>query len=159
MKTSIIYLGLILSTLTTSNASNGLNLQDADQQNFTLLSMVNSDQNNYATTVSQKEGKIDADTTNSDLVIFSPSTVIANTNVKTIEEIIAEDKLITENSDEAPQYLSIETTEEDKIAEQNLIIESTITDEVFPLDFERINSASKSIQMNATSLKKAAIKL
>lgn len=159
MKTSIFYLGLILSTLTTSNASNGLNLQDADQQNFTLLSMVNSDQNNYATTVSQKEGKIDADTTNSDLVIFSPSTVIANTNVKTIEEIIAEDKLITENSDEAPQYLSIETTEEDKIAEQNLIIESTITDEVFPLDFERINSASKSIQMNATSLKKAAIKL
>lgn len=159
MKTSIIYLGLILSTLTTSNASNGLILQDADQQNFTLLSMVNSDQNNYATTVSQKEGKIDADTTNSDLVIFSPSTVIANTNVKTIEEIIAEDKLITENSDEAPQYLSIETTEEDKIAEQNLIIESTITDEVFPLDFERINSASKSIQMNATSLKKAAIKL
>ena len=159
MKTSIIYLGLILSTLTTSNASNGLNLQDADQQNFTLLSMVNSDQNNYATTVSQKEGKIDADTTNSDLVIFSPSTVIANTNVKTIEEIIAEDKLITENSDEAPQYLSIETTEEDKIAEQNLIIESTITDEVFPLDFERINSASKSIQINATSLKTAAIKL
>lgn len=93
------------------------------------------------------------------MVIFNPCTVIANTNIKTIEEIIAEDKLITENSEEAPQYLSIETTEEDKIAEQNLIIESTITDEVFPLDFERINSANKSIQINATSLKTAAIKL
>jgi hypothetical protein len=159
MKTSIIYLGLILSTLTTSNASNGLNSQDSDQQNLTLVSIVNSDQNNYSSTESQKEGKIDADHANTDLVIFNPCTVIANTNIKTIEEIIAEDKLITENSEEAPQYLSIETTEEDKIAEQNLIIESTITDEVFPLDFERINSASKSIQINATSLKTAAIKL
>lgn len=85
--------------------------------------------------------------------VFNPNSVITTTYVKTIEDMIAENKLITESQEETVQPFSLETTIEDRIAEDNQIIESTISKEFFPLDFEKINHKIQCVKVynnNAT---------
>ena len=60
---------------------------------------------------------------------------------KTIEEVIAEDKLITESKWENDMVSVTDSPLEQMIQEDNLIIESNITHEVFPLT--TINSIAK----------------
>lgn len=128
MKSTIIILGLAVLSLTTVNAANEFKSQDLDQQEFAT---VNVD------TVQFSCATIENNTT--DTAFFNPSSVITTSYVKTVEEVIAENKLITESKEEVTQPLSIATTLEDRIAEDNQIIESDISKEVFPLDFNKIN--------------------
>ena len=86
-------------------------------------------------------------------MIFNPSSVIKTAHVKTIEDVIAENKLITESQEEAAQPLSLETAIEDRIVEDSQIIESTISNEFFPLNFDKINSKIQCVKVydnNAT---------
>ena len=139
MKNSIIILGLVVLSFTNAQATNEFKSQDLDQQENQLVS-VNQEFSNCK------------DNTN-DTLIFNPSSVIKTTHVKTIEDVIAENKLITESQEEAAQPLSLETAIEDRIVEDNQIIESTISNEFFPLNFDKINSKIQCVKVydnNAT---------
>ena len=132
MKNSIIILGLVALTFTTAKAANEFKSQDLDQQELTTLNVENA---------------LTAESNESDSAIFNPASVINTTYVTTIEDVIVENKLITESKEETTQPLSSETTIEDKIAEDNQIIESTFSNEFFPLDFEKINSKSQCVKV------------
>ena len=67
-------------------------------------------------------------------------------------EILRELKALTEeaaleNGDNVNEMVAGFDTLEDRIAEDNLIIESTITNEYFPLDFEKINSKIQCVKV------------
>ncbi|MCF6128042.1 hypothetical protein L1S35_00015 [Flavobacterium sp. AS60] len=133
MKTSIIFLGLVALSFTNANATTEFETQVLDQQESATLILETSNNNEVSN---------ETDTT-----IFNPASVIETAYVKTIEDVIAENKLITESQDETVQYLSLETTIEDRIAEDNQIIESTISNDFFPLDFEKINSKIQCVKI------------
>ena len=133
MKTSIIILGLVALSFTNANATTEFETQVLDQQESATLILETSSNNEVSN--------------ETDTAIFNPASVIETTYVKTIEDVIAENKLITESQDETLQHLSLETTIEDRISEDNQIIESTISNEFFPLDFEKINSKIQCVKV------------
>ena len=133
MKSSIIFLGLVALSFTNANAATEFETQVLDQQES-------------ATLIIETSGN-DEVSNETDTVIFNPASVIETNYVKTIEDVIAENKLITESKEESVQPLSLETTIEDKIAEDNQIIESTVSKEFFPLDFEKINSKIQCVKV------------
>ncbi len=133
MKTTIIFLGLVALSFTNANATTEFETQVLDQQESATLILETSSNNEVSN--------------ETDTAIFNPASVIETTYVKTIEDVIAENKLITESQDETVQHLSLETTIEDRIAEDNQIIESTISNEFFPLDFEKINSKIQCVKV------------
>lgn len=132
MKTSIIILGLVTLSFTNANATTEFDTQILDQQESATLIV----------SASSHEVTNETDTT-----IFNPSSVIESKNVKTAEVIMAEDKLITESQVEEFQPLLIDTIIDNKISENNQIIESAVSDEVYPLNFEKINRAVKSVKV------------
>jgi|GEM_PF-7134155 len=106
-----------------------------------------------------------------DKTVLNPEAVVGATLNKSIEEVIAEDKKITEGAITDEGYLFfketaaeeiiaqdnqiidsnistevrplyLEKTIEDNIAEDNAIIEATMPDQVINLDFKKINSSS-----------------
>ena len=147
MKTSIIFLGLVALSFTTTKAANQFKSLDLDQQELATLTLENTRQENRLVLVNQEPSKNNTNSINADAVIFYPTSVIKETYVKTIEDVIAENKLITECKEEIFQPFSLEKTTGDCIAEDNLIIESTISNEFFPLDFEKINHSVKNLRV------------
>ena len=137
MKTSIIFLGLVALSFTNANAATKFETEVLDQQESATLIL---------------EASSNEVSNETDTAVFNPNSVIKTTYVKTIEDVIAENKLITESKEEAVQPLSLDTTLEDRIEEDNQIIESTISKEFFPLDFEKINSKTQcsKVYNNAT---------
>lgn len=136
MKSTIIILGLVVLSFTNANAATEFENQFLDQQESASLILESSN-----TGVSNE----------TETTIFDPKSVITTTYVKTIEEVLAENKLITESKEEAFQPLYLATTIEDRIAEDNQIIESTVSNEVFPLDFEKINSKIQCVRAQNNS--------
>ena len=65
-------------------------------------------------------------------------TMIAN-DIKTMEEVIAEDNKIIESKIKSNPTSEMESTIEEVIKQDNQIIESNLTNEVFSLDFDSIN--------------------
>ena len=137
MKSTIIFLGLVALTFTNAKAANEFKSQDLDQQELTTLNVENT----------QEFSNCIVENNTRDTVIFNPTSVIKTIYVKTVEEIIAENKLISESQEETVQPLSLETTIEDKITEDNQIIESSILKEFLPLDFEKINSKIQCVKV------------
>ncbi len=138
-KSSIIFLGLVALSFTNANAATEFETQLLDQQEFATLNV--------------EIASINQVSNETDTVIFNPNSVVKTTNVKTIEDVILENKLITESPEETVQPLSLETTVEDRIAEDNQIIESTVSKESYPLDFEKISSKMHCVKVynnNAT---------
>ena len=135
MKSTIIFLGLVALSFTNANAATEFETEVLDQQESASVVHNNEVANE------------------TDAAIFNPGSVIKSTYVKTVEDVVAENKLITEAQEEFAQPLSIATTIEDQIAEDNQIIESTTSKDFFPLDFEKINSKIQCIKVynnNAT---------
>ena len=124
MKSSIIFLGLVTLIFTNANATTEFETQVLDQQESVTLIVKSS---------TKSEVSNETDT------VFNPNSVITTTYVKTIEDMVAENKLITESQEETGQPLALQATIEDRIAEDNQIIESTIVKEFYLLDFEKIN--------------------
>ena len=78
-----------------------------------------------------------------------------------VEEIIEEDKKITDYNDEFIYPLILDKTIEEVILEDKQIIESSLTNEVFPLDFELIKkheNAIKSEKFKNAVFDKSALK-
>ena len=149
MKNSIIILGLVVLSFTNAKAANEFKSQDLDQQESATLNVENT----------QEFSNNIVENNSDDTVIFNPNTVIKSTYVKTVEDIIAEHKSITEAQEEIAQPLSLETTIEDRIAENNQIIESNVSNELFPLDFDKINHIVKCVNVNKNAIKTADLKL
>lgn len=140
MKTTIIFLGLAALSFT-----NTIVAKESKQQNFNLQQVTTSVifQNSLQEGIvisSNEENLINNGVAVSDIPFFDPSSVVKSSNLKTVEEIISENNLVIEAIEEVYQPISLERTIEDSIAENNEIIESTISNEVYPLDFEVINS-------------------
>ncbi|UPT69808.1 MAG: hypothetical protein M0D53_11700 [Flavobacterium sp. JAD_PAG50586_2] len=133
MRTSITFLGLIALSFTNANAITAFETQVLDQQES-------------ATVIVETSNNEVADLT--DTTVFNPNSVIQSTYVKSVEEIIAENKLITQSQEDKVQPLSIQVSYEDAITEGNQIIESVVSEEVYPLNFEKINRTVKSVRVN-----------
>ena len=133
MRTSIIILGLVVLSFTNANATTEFETQVLDQQESATLIVETSNNNKVADRTDTK--------------VFNPSSVIETATAITIEDLVAEDKLITESLVEEFQPLSIETTPDSRISEDSQIIESTVSDEVYPLNFEKINRTVKSVKV------------
>lgn len=73
--------------------------------------------------------------------------VIASNYKKSIGEIIADDKRITESKEEVYQPLYYGRTVEEVIRQDNQIIESDLSDEFYPLDFDLINKVSNEVKV------------
>jgi predicted acylesterase/phospholipase RssA len=157
MKSSIIFLGLVALSFTNANAAANFKSQDLDQQEFATLNVENTQSQNQL--VFNQEISNTEESTDNDTIVFDPKTVVKVINVRTAEERIAEDKLITESKEEQFQPLSLGFTQKDRIEEDNQIIESTISNEFFPLDFEKINQNVKCIIYNNNALKVNDLKL
>lgn len=155
MKTSIIFLGLVALSFTNANATTEFETQVLDQQESTTLIVENTQEQNELVLlnegISSKTGKSEVET-----AVFDPKSVIKTTYVKVVEDVIAEDKLITDSNEVVYQPLFSGFTFEDRIAEDNQIIEGSISNEVFPLDFNKIN---RSVKINNNAIITADLKL
>ncbi len=102
----------------------------------------------------------DSLTLNVETFYFSPSNVLSAYN-STIEEIVKENNEIIEAKKEEYQPLYLDRTILDIIAEDNQVIESTVSTASYPLDFEKINNNVNSFPQfqNKASLKTEEIKL
>jgi hypothetical protein len=134
MRTSIAFLGLIALSFTNANAITAFETQVLDQQESATLIVQTSNNNEVA------DG--------TDTTVFNPNSVIQSTYVKSVEEIIAENKLITQSQEDKVHPLSIQVSDEETIAEDNQIIESNVSEEVYPLNFEKINRTVKSVRVD-----------
>ena len=148
MKISNIFLAVVALSFITTKASNVAKSLDLDQQELASLTIENTKQEIQLVLVNQEFSIDTIKSSNNDSEIFYPTSVIKETYVKTVEDVIFENKLITETQEEEFQPLSIETTIEDQIVEDNQIIESTISNELFPLDYKKINSKIQCVKVN-----------
>lgn len=137
MKTTIIYLGVFaLTVFTNCNAANGVKKELLNQnQQITNLFLVNENNENLATTEDSKITLL-KDTNVAEDIATSRATT---TYTRSIEEVIAEDNLITESPEDELQVVPFDASVLKVIEEDNKIIESTKADEFNPLDFEFIN--------------------
>lgn len=143
MKTTIIFLGLAVLGFNNNITANELNTQDLVQQDLETVSVVNEQQQNQLVLVNKEISKITFENSGEEVAIFNPTSVIKSNYTKTLDEVIAENKLVTENCEDSYQPISLEMSAEDRVAESNQIIESTIDTEFYPLDFEKINRLIK----------------
>jgi len=135
MKNSIIYLGLALVTLF-QNANAETTLVKGVSTDSNIATAVKADQ--YQKSLLAEIAIGNKKTPVEDAAIVNPETVIASSTQKSVEEIIAEDRKITESSitNDGILYFSEKTTEE-IIAADNQIIDSNISYEVQPIFIEK----------------------
>ncbi|WP_264522107.1 hypothetical protein [Flavobacterium sp. N1994] len=151
MKSTIIFLGLVALTFTTNaKATNEFKTQDLNQQEVTTLNVDIAQQNQLACVNEAVNTR--GENTAEDTVIFNPNTVLKTTYIKTEEEVITEDKLIIETNEVSIQPITIASTVVDQITEDNQIIESAISNEVYPLNFDKINRSVKSTKVSNNNL-------
>jgi hypothetical protein len=143
MKTTIIFLGLAVLNFINVKAANELNTQDLVQQDLTTVSVDHAQQQSQLVLVNKEISKFTAANAGEETVIFNPNTVIKSNYTKAFDLVIAEDKLVTEACEDIYQPISLEMSVEDRIAESNQVIESNLDNEVYPLDFEKINRLLK----------------
>jgi hypothetical protein len=149
MKTTIIFLGVAALSFTNIIAANELKEQTFDkQQEFTVVVLENILKENGQFAKNQEFSKNIEGINTNDTSIFNPSSVVKSSNVKTMEEIISENKLVTESTEDVYQPITLEKTIEDSIVEFNQIIESNETNEVYPLDFEVINRSLQGLKVS-----------
>ena len=135
MKKTIIYLGILASLFATPSFANAIEL---DQQNLEteVLKTESKMYNNVTSGINLSKPAIVLE---SEEQIVKSIAVVSSHYKRSNEEIILEDKKITESQNDLYLPLTIEPTVEDYIKLDNQIIESTITNEVVPIDLELIN--------------------
>jgi tyrosine-protein phosphatase YwqE len=127
MKITFIYLGILVTMFSNSiftyDLTNKQNYQEINSSEMSFVSLSNG-----------TKLKKPALTLESDTII----TMIAN-DIKTMEEVIAEDNKIIESEIKNNPTSEMESTIEEVIKQDNQIIESNLTNEELPLDFDSIN--------------------
>lgn len=138
MKKSIIYLGILSTVLLNTMSANEIIL---DQQNIEndIVRTESKSKSNFNLISNSKIEKPEIKF-ESESKIKESIAVISSKYVKSIEEVIEENKKITESPEEEYLPLNLGLSIEEMINLDNQIIESTISNEVYPLDFEVINS-------------------
>jgi len=145
MKSTIIYLGVLATMFVNTTVAKEI-AKDDQNQNFdqaTTESILESEVTTFETTLKKPEVNSESDVNYTDLVMNT-----ANNN-SSPEAIIEEDKKITEFNDEYMYPLILDRTMEEVIQEDNQIIESTRTNEVYPLDFELIRQYENALKVEA----------
>ena len=137
MKTTIAYLGILATMFVNTAVANEI-VKDQNFDQDTTESNIDSVANTFEVTLKKQVVNSESE--------FIFTNLITN---RTIEEIIEEDKKITEFQDEGAQPLITNTTTEEVIKENNQIIESTSTNEVYPLDFELIKKYENALKSEA----------
>lgn len=127
MKTTFIYLGILVTMVINSAFAIGLTNEKNVQEN-------NASEVVFVTKSNDAKLKKPALELESDTI----KTWLANSK-KTIEEVIAEDNQIIESDSDSNAYSAIYEILDEIIKIDNQIIESTITKEVFPLDMDSID--------------------
>jgi hypothetical protein len=136
MKKSIIYLGILSTVLVNTLSANEI---ISDQQNIENEIVRTESKSNLISNsnslLEKPEIKFESESK-----IKESIAVISSNYVKSIEEVIEENKKIIESQEEEYLPLNLGFSVEEIIHLDNQIIESTISNEVYPLDFEVINS-------------------
>ena len=163
MNKSIIILGVLAVMFTnTSNANVVAKVQQSQEVEF-----AKADSNLDMNLVLLSETKIVV-LTKPEVTLESQSTIeesvsiIASNYKKSIEEVIADDKKITESKEQVYQPLYYGRTIEEVIKQDNQIIESNLSDEFYPLDFDLINKISNEVKVQEfrnDNFKKDSLKL
>lgn len=143
MKTTIIFLGLAVLGFNNNITANELNAQDLVQQDLTTVGVENTQNQCQLILVKNENSRFVIENTGEEAAIFNPASVIKSTYNKTLEEVISENKLVTDTCDDVYQPIALEMSPEDRIAERNQIVESNVDNEYYPLDFEKINRLLK----------------
>lgn len=134
MKKSIIYLGILSTVLINTMSANGIALEQQNTENDVI---VTTSKSNLTSNPSIEKPEIKFE---SEENIKESVAMIASHYVKSIEEVIEENKKITESHEDEYLPLNVGFSLEEIIKLDNQIIESTISNEVYPLDFEVINN-------------------
>ncbi|MFN3754650.1 hypothetical protein [Flavobacterium sp.] len=153
MKSTIIFLGLAVIGFNNISTANELSTQDLVQQDLATVS-IDNEQQNQLVFANKEVSKITFENTGEETTIFNPSSVIKSTYTKTLNEVIAENKLVTDTCEDSYQPIALEMSAEDILAERNQIVESTVDTEYYPLDFEKIN---RSLKNNKPSINNMAV--
>lgn len=134
MKKSIIYLGILSTVLINTLSANGIAFEQQNTENDVMITTSKSSLTSNSK-IEKPEIKFESESK-----IKESIAVISSNYVKSIEEVIEENKKITEGTEEEYLPLNLGLSIEEIIYLDNQIIESTISNEVYPLDFEVINS-------------------
>lgn len=143
MKTTIIFLGLAVLGLSNNMTANELNAQDLVQQDLTTVGVENAQVQSQLVLVNNQTSKIILEKIGEETVILNPNVETKSVSAKALNQLIAEDKLITDCPEEVSESTLLDMSFENIIFEGNQIIESNMDNEVYPLDFEKINRALK----------------
>ncbi|MGL2964719.1 hypothetical protein ACSVH2_12930 [Flavobacterium sp. RSB2_4_14] len=149
MKTTFIYLGLVALSFNQTIVANELKEQEFNQQKEFKTEVYENILLESKKDTSEQQILYNFDESNSnESAIFDPNTVISSSYKIRVEDVIEENNLITEAKKEIFQPISLERTLEDDIYEYNQIIESNDTNEVYPLDFEKINRSIQCVKVS-----------
>jgi len=153
-KSTIVYLGILATMFVNTSFANEIAKEDQFLDQAAIVSNSDALSVSYENTLKKPEVV-------SETEVSLTNSILNVTNSKSIEETIEEDKKITEFQDEFFYPLILDKTIEEVIKEDYQIIESTITDQEFPLDFELINkieNALKSEVLKNTAFDKKSLK-
>ena len=157
MKTKIIYLGILTAMFINSSfAKTVTKEQQNSDSNFIKEESVSG--LNLVSDTTLKKPSMNFELSTNEVKSI---TVLSSNYEKPINEIIEEDKKIIESPEEIYQPLYLDTTIQDIIKLNNEIIESPITNEVHPLDFNMVKKVSiptKNENISSIIHNKSAIK-
>lgn len=148
MNKSIIILGVLAVMFTNTSHANVV----AKEQQGQEIEFAKAESNlemNLASALETKTGVLNKPevTLESQSKIEEAISIIASNYKKSIEDVIAEDKRITESKEEIYHPLYYGRTVEEVIKQDNQIIESDLSDEFYPLDFDLINKISNEVKV------------
>ncbi len=139
MKKSIVYLGILAAMFINSSFAK---VVEFDQQIVETEVSRTDPKTDFNLSVENNLSKPKVNLESEERLVVSTE-VISTHYKKSIEIIIEEDKKITENQAQLDQCFLIEPTIENHIQLDNQIIESIPYNEVYPIDFDLINSSNK----------------
>lgn len=148
MNKSIIILGVLAVMFTNTSHANVV-AREQQGQEVEFAKAESNLEMNLGSSSETKTGVINKPevTLESQSKIEEAVSVIASNYKKSIEEVIADDKKITESKEEVYQPLYYGSTVEEVIKQDNQIIESNLSDEYYPLDFDLINKISNQVKV------------
>lgn len=153
MKSKIIFLGMVALSFINANATTVFENEVLDQQESVTFNLENVQHEKQLILETENTTSRTLES-NSDTTVFDPKTVINSDYKKAVEEVIADNKLITGDKEEAFSPLELEIVTQDRITENGQIIEDTISNEIFPLNFDKIAGSAKCAKDSANATRK-----
>lgn len=145
MKTSIIYLGILaLAGVVKGMSATNFKAQDNFQQE--IVSVAENSMFISIPVMNTIEMSTGIEVENTVVAVNQKINIELNTLNRSIEDVIAEDKLITDAQEIVYQPITIDRSLENTIYENQQIIECHKCYEYYPLDFDRINDSIQCVK-------------